>query len=137
MAVFRVERTKDYTIMSNHHLKNADLSLKAKGLLSQMLSLPEGWDYTLRGLSKINRESIDAIRTAVIELEKAKYITRQQGRDNGGKITGNIYTIYEQPQEKPPLLDFPILEKPISENPTQLNIDILNKELLKKDVSNT
>ena len=65
MAVFRVERNTGYTVMSNHHLRNKELSLKAKGLLSQMLSLPEDWDYTLAGLSYINRESIDAIRTAV------------------------------------------------------------------------
>ena len=78
MAVFRVERTRDYTVMSNHHLKNKDLSLKAKGLLSQMLSLPENWDYTLAGLSAINRESKDAIRSAVNELEKAGYIRRRQ-----------------------------------------------------------
>ena len=80
MAVFRVEKNKGYTVMSNHHLRNKELSLKAKGLLSQMLSLPEDWDYTLVGLSLINRESIDAIRTAVWELEKAGYITRRQGR---------------------------------------------------------
>ena len=66
MAVFRVERNTGYTVMSNHHLRNKELSLKAKGLLSQMLSLPEDWDYTLAGLSHINRESIDAIRTAVL-----------------------------------------------------------------------
>ena len=71
MAVFRVEKSRGYTVMSNHHLRNKELSLKAKGLLSQMLSLPEDWDYTLAGLSHINRESIDAIRTAVWELEKA------------------------------------------------------------------
>ena len=65
MAVFRVERNSGYTVMSNHHLRNKELTLKAKGLLSQMLSLPEDWDYTLAGLSYINRESIDAIRTAV------------------------------------------------------------------------
>ena len=68
MAVFRVERNTGYTVMSNHHLRNKELSLKAKGLLSQMLSLPEDWDYTLAGLSYINRGSIDAIRTAVWEL---------------------------------------------------------------------
>ena len=79
MAVFRVERNTGYTVMSNHHLRNKELTLKAKGLLSQMLSLPEDWDYTLAGLSYINRESIDAIRTAVWELEKAGYITRRQG----------------------------------------------------------
>ena len=87
MAVFRVERNTGYTVMSNHHLRNKELSLKAKGLLSQMLSLPEDWDYTLSGLSYINRESIDAIRTAVWELEKAGYITRRQGRDEKGKMT--------------------------------------------------
>ena len=65
MAVFRVERNKGYTVMSNHHLRNKELSLKAKGLLSQMLSLPEDWDYTLKGLSLINREKIDAIRESV------------------------------------------------------------------------
>ena len=84
MAVFRVEKNRGYTVMSNHHLRNKDLSLKAKGLLSQMLSLPENWDYTLKGLFPINRESIDAIRTAVWELEKAGYITRQQNRDGKG-----------------------------------------------------
>lgn len=65
MAVFRVERIKDYTVMSNHHLRNKNLSLKAKGLLSQMLSLPDDWDYTLKGLAAINKESVDAIRTAI------------------------------------------------------------------------
>ena len=98
MAVFRVERTRDYTVMSNHHLKNKDLSLKAKGLLSQMLSLPENWDYTLAGLSAINRESKDAIRSAVNELEKAGYIRRRQTVDSRGKFSGNEYIIYEQPQ---------------------------------------
>ena len=81
MAVFRVEKNKGYTVMSNHHLRNKELTLKAKGLLSQMLSLPENWDYALAGLSHINKESIDAIRTAVLELEKAGYIEKSQGRD--------------------------------------------------------
>ena len=115
MAVFRVERTTGYTVMSNHHLRNKELSLKSKGLLSQMLSLPEDWDYTLAGLSYINRESIDAIRTAIWELEKAGYITRRQGRDEKGKMTAIEYTIYEQPQ--PPGLDCPVLENPTADNP--------------------
>ena len=84
MAVFRVERNKGYTVMSNHHLRNKELSLKAKGLLSQMLSLPEDWDYTLAGLSFINREKIDAIREAVKELERAGYIVRSREREQGG-----------------------------------------------------
>ena len=134
MAVFRVERNTGYTVMSNHHLRNKELSLKAKGLLSQMLSLPEDWDYPLAGLSYINRESIDAIRTAVWELEKAGYITRRQGRDEKGKMTAIEYTIYEQPQ--PPALDCPILENPTADNPTSENPTQLNKELLKTNLPN-
>ena len=155
MAVFRVERNKGYTVMSNHHLRNKELTLKAKGLLSQMLSLPEDWDYTLAGLSLINRESIDAIRTAVWELEKAGYITRRQGRDDKGKMTAIEYTIYEQPQppaaaspepknptlENPttdkPILENPTPDKPTTENPTQLNKDIQKTDLPKKEKSNT
>ena len=140
MAVFRVERNTGYTVMSNHHLRNKELSLKAKGLLSQMLSLPEDWDYTLAGLSYINRESIDAIRTAVWELEKAGYITRRQGRDEKGKMTAIEYTIYEQPQ--PPALDCPVLENPtadnpILENPTADNPTLENPMQLNKDIQKT
>ena len=151
MAVFRVERNKGYTVMSNHHLRNKELTLKAKGLLSQMLSLPEDWDYTLAGLSYINRESIDAIRTAVWELEKAGYITRRQGRDEKGKMTAIEYTIYEQPQTPPgletpilenpttgkPILENPTADNPTTENPTQLNKDISRTDLPKKEKSNT
>ena len=157
MATFRVKKTENYTVMSNHHLRNKELSLKAKGLLSQMLSLPEDWDYTLEGLSKINKEKVDAIRTAVIELEKQGYIKRHQTRDENGRMSSNEYIIYETPQEKPPSLENPtavkpssekpLLEKPTtvnpiseisaSENPTQLNTNILNKKELNIDVSNT
>ena len=98
MPVFRVERNKGYTVMSNHHLRDKSLSLKAKGLLSQMLSLPEEWDYTLQGLAYINREQIDAIRQAVHELERAGYIVRTRERDSRGRLRGAEYTIYEQPQ---------------------------------------
>ena len=135
MSVFRVEKNKGYTVMSNHHLRNHALSLKAKGLLSQMLSLPEDWDYTLQGLAQINKESIDAIREAVRELERAGYIKRSRERDERGCLRGTVYTIYEQPhaeptpeeptQEKPalnnPTLEKPMLEKPTLENPMQLN----------------
>ena len=93
MAVFRVERTQGYTVMSNYHLRDKSLSLKAKGLLSQMLSLPEDWDYTLSGLAVINRESKDAIRSAVNELEKAGYIKRRQTTDAGGKFSANEYML--------------------------------------------
>ena len=150
MAVFRVERNTGYTVMSNHHLRNKELSLKAKGLLSQMLSLPEDWDYTLAGLSYINRESIDAIRTAVWELEKAGYITRRQGRDEKGKMTAIEYTIYEQPQppelEKPilenptagnPVLENPTTGNPMSENPMQIIKEEQKTNLSKKEKPNT
>ena len=161
MAVFRVERNTGYTVMSNHHLRNKELSLKAKGLLSQMLSLPEDWDYTLAGLSHINREKIDAIREAVKELEKAGYIVRSRERDEKGRLRGADYVIYEQPQPRepeaatsggqPPILDLPTLEnptldnptlekptqeKPTLENPTQLNKDIQKTDLPKKEKSN-
>ena len=108
MAVFRVERNTGYTVMSNHHLRNKELSLKAKGLLSQMLSLPEDWDYTLAGLSHINREKIDAIREAVKELEKAGYIVRSRERDEKGRLRGADYVIYEQPQPREPDLHWKI-----------------------------
>ncbi len=126
MAVFRVERNKGYTVMSNHHLRNKELSLKAKGLLSQMLSLPEDWDYTLKGLSLINREKIDAIREAIKELERAGYIVRSRERDEKGRLRGADYVIFEQPQ--PPTPDLPTLE-----NPTQLNKDIQRTYLPKKE----
>lgn len=150
MAVFRVEKNKGYTVMSNHHLRNKELSLKAKGLLSQMLSLPEDWDYTLAGLSFINREKIDAIREAVKELERAGYIVRSRERDEKGRLRGADYVIFEQPQT-PPVLDLPTLEnptldnptlekptqeKPTLENPTQLNKDIQKTNLPKKEKSN-
>ena len=138
MAVFRVEKNKGYTVMSNHHLRNKELTLKAKGLLSQMLSLPENWDYTLAGLSHINKESIDAIRTAVLELEKAGYIERAQGRDEKGKMTAITYTIYEQPISpvlENPTSDKPILEKPKTENPTSENPMQLNKDIQHTDLS--
>ena len=115
MPVFRVERNKGYTVMSNHHLRDKSLSLKAKGLLSQILSLPEDWDYTLSGLCYINRESKDAIRSAVNELERAGYIERHQTTDEGGKFSSNEYIIHEQPVSLPPSLD-----KPSSENPTTI-----------------
>ena len=145
MAVFRVERNRGYTVMSNHHLRNRGLTLKAKGLLSQMLSLPDNWDYTLAGLSCINREKIDAIREAVRELEKAGYIVRSRERDEKGRLRGADYIIYEQPQ--PPVLDLPTLENPTLDNPTlenptldyptQLNKDISRTDLSKKEKSNT
>ena len=146
MAVFRVEKNSGYTVMSNHHLRNRALSLKAKGLLSQMLSLPEDWDYTLQGLARINRESIDAIRQAIRELEQTGYIQRSRERDEKGRLRGADYVIFELPQPVPasvsPTLENPTLENPTQENPTlenpmQLNKDIQKTDLPKKEKSNT
>ena len=126
MPVFHVKKTTDYTVMSNHHLRDKSMSLKAKGLLSQILSLPEEWDYTLQGLAYINREQIDAIRQAVHELERAGYIVRTRERDNRGRLRGAEYTIYEEsqlasdlPTLEKPLLENPMLENPTLDNPTQ------------------
>ena len=131
MAVFRVEKTKDFTIMSNYHLRDKNLSLKAKGLLSQMLSLPEEWDYTLAGLAHINKESKDAIRTTILELEKAGYITRHQTTTEGGRFGSNEYVIRERPLPREPLTENPTTvdpqtAAPLTENPTQLNTKLLN-----------
>ena len=96
MTVFRVEKNANYTVMSNEHLRNRDLSLKAKGLLSQMLSLPEEWDYSLEGLSRINREGVDAIRTGIRELEEHGYLERRRLRDGFGRLAGTEYVVHER-----------------------------------------
>ena len=130
MAVFRIERTKDYTVMSNHHLRNRTLSLKAKGLLSMMLSLPDDWNYTTRGLAKICKEGVDAIGGALRELETAGYIVRHQLRDQHGRICDTEYVIYEQPQPDTasPDTENPYLDKPDTEKPAELNIEKSNTE---------
>ena len=142
MAVFRLERTRDYTVMSNHHLRDKRLSLKAKGLLSQMLSLPEDWDYTLSGLAYINRESKDAIRSAINELERAGYVQRHQTTDAGGKFSVNEYIIYERPvaanpSSEKPSSDNPTPDKPLQDNPTQLNTKKSNTDKQSTDKQNT
>ena len=135
MAVFRIERTRDYTVMSNHHLRNANLSLKAKGLLSMILSLPEEWNYTTRGLASICKEGVDAIGSALKELETAGYIVRRQLRGTNGRITDTEYVIYEQPQPDmshpdtaSPDTENPDMVKPDTEKPTELNIEKSNTE---------
>ena len=143
MAVFRIERTRDYTVMSNHHLRNHELSLKAKGLLSMMLSLPDDWNYTTRGLAKICKEGVDAIGGALRELEREGYIVRHQLRDGQGRISDTEYVIYEQPQPKVPDIpspdtaapdtdspdtENPYLDKPDTEKPAELNIEKSNTQ---------
>lgn len=159
MAVCRIEKTKDYTVMANHHLRNKEISLKAKGLLSLMLSLPEDWDYTVKGLSTICKDGIDSINAVIKELELAGYISRERIRNEKGQLKAIEYTIRETPkdlqnseptpvspmQELPiqdlPILENPILAEPILEEHDQLNTYLLttnksNKELLNIDISN-
>lgn len=135
MAVFRVEKTKDFTVMSNHHLRNTELSLKAKGLISLMLSLPEDWDYTTRGLAHICKDGVDSISTALKELERHGYLTRQRIRYENGQLRDTLYTIHEKPvglkkqgippkQENPVQVN-PVQAKPEQENPAQLNTNSL------------
>ena len=129
MAVFRINKTQDYTVMSNFHLKDRSLSLKSKGLLSLILSLPEDWNYTTRGLAAICKEGVDSIGTALKELERAGYIKRNRLRDEKGKITDTEYVIFEKPQDNPdtakqdtaqpytenPYMDIPDTEMPCTE----------------------
>ena len=147
MAVFRIERTRDYTVMSNHHLRDKALSLKSKGLLSMMLSLPEDWNYTTRGLAKICKEGVDAIGGALRELESAGYIVRHQMRDRQGRISDTEYVIYEQPQPKAPDTpqpdtaspgtENPYLADPDTEKPAELNIEKSNTQKQTTDVPST
>ena len=102
MAVYRVERTQGYTVMSNYHLKDTALSLKAKGLLSMFLSFPDDWNYSTRGLASICKEGVEAIGNTIKELEKAGYILRRQLRGANGRITDTEYVIYERPQPPDP-----------------------------------
>ena len=132
MAVFRIEKTRDYTVMANHHLRNTALSLKAKGLLSLMLSLPEDWDYTTKGLARICRDGVDSICATVRELEDAGYIIRERVRNANGRLGSIEYTILEQP--RPPE---PKPGKPEQEKPAQLNTKVSSKQGSKTDSLST
>ena len=143
MAVFRIEKTRDYTVMSNYHLRDRSLSLKAKGLLSLMLSLPEDWDYTMEGLARICKDGIDSISGGIRELETHGYLVRARVRNENGQLGSIEYTLLEKPKEpaqtpapireKPiwenPIQVKPMLDAPIQENPAQLNTKEQNKEL--------
>ena len=154
MAVFRVEKTKDFTVMSNHHLRNVSLSLKAKGLLSLMLSLPDNWDYTTKGLAHICKDGVDSISSTIKELEKHGYLTRHRLRDAHGRLGDIEYVIHEKPvpsdeqdvilppkRENPrqvnPRQVKPVLGKPEQEKPAQLNIQESITEKSITDRSNT
>ena len=125
MAVMRINKTTDYTVMSNYHFREKDMSLKAKGLLSLMLSLPEDWDFTIKGLANLNKDGVDGVRAALEELKSFGYLKVTRERNEKGQVSGTVYDIYEKPTQ----------EKPIQENPTQLNtkgIKYLNNKILKE-----
>ena len=142
MAVCRVEKTKDYTTMSNFHLRDPNLSNKARGLLSTMLSLPEDWDYTTRGLAKICKDGVDGITAQLKELEQYGYLIRHRIRDSNGRIVDMEYVIYERPHTASPDTEKPYMVKPDMglprlEIPAQINIDKRITDESNTDFSNT
>lgn len=142
MSVFRIERNKNYTVMSNYHLRDTAISLKSKGLLSMMLSLPDEWNYTTRGLAKICKEGVDAIGGALRELENAGYLVRRVVRNEHGRISDMEYTIYEQPHPRhpdPSRSDTPALDTENSDMEGQgpETTAQISKDRTRKDQSNT
>lgn len=153
MAVFRVHKNENYTVLSNYHFKERGMSLKAKGLLSLMLSLPENWDYSAAGLVTLSKDGKDSVNAALKELEKFGYLRRTQAYDENGRFGGYNYEIFEKPSdaviaeaqeettpkaENPttdtPFAENPSTEKPTTENPPQLNNNTLTtkKSITKK-----
>ena len=133
MSVFRISKTANFTVMSNYHFKEKKMSLKAKGLLSLMLSLPDDWDYSVSGLVRLSKDGKDSVMTALAELEKFGYLTRTQMTNAKGQFSGVQYNIFEEPQRDTPSAETPIsakknTEKSHSENRPQLN-NYPNKEL--------
>ena len=142
MAVCRVEKNKNYTTMSNYHLRDPNLSNKARGLLSTMLSLPDNWDYTTRGLAEICKDGVDGITAQLKELEQYGYLARQRIRDSGGRIVDMEYIIYERPNTALPDTEKPDMDKPDMalpglETPAQINTDKRNTDESTTDLSNT
>ena len=136
--ICRVEKTKGYTVMSNYHLRDENLSLKAKGLLSLVLSLPEKWDYSIKGLESICKEGKASVASALKELEEFKYLERERVFGEKNRITGFTYVFYEFPKSpytdfrymESPYPGFPYTDFPDMENQPQLNTNILTTELL-------
>ena len=146
MAVYRVNKNRGYTVMANFHLRDKNLSLKAVGLLSKMLSFNDGWQFSTRGLSAICKEGPDAILSALRELENYGYLVRHQARDEKGRMSSMVFEIYEKPQEvlpeasKPytenPDADNPVTEKPYTGNPAQRNTDQVITEKTNTSLNN-
>lgn len=125
MAVFRVEKNHSYTVMANHHLRDERLSLKSKGLLSLILSLPDDWRISIEGMTQFSADGKDAIRSAIRELTDAGYITRAQTHSEAGTFSGYDYIVHETPAASPSS-GFPTMEKPTTENPTLRNTEELS-----------
>lgn len=125
MAVFRVEKNHSYTVMANHHLRDERLSLKSKGLLSLILSLPDDWRISIEGMTQFSADGKDAIRSAIRELTDAGYITRAQTHSEAGTFSGYDYVVHETPVASPSS-GFPTMEKPTTENPTLRNTERLS-----------
>ncbi len=147
MAVFRINKTNDYTVLSNYHFKEKNMSLKAKGLLSLMLSLPDDWDYSIDGLVLLSKDGYDSVKVGLHELSDFGYLKRTQNFDSQGRFDGYNYDVFERPNREngagttfSPSADFPSTGKPSTgkpstENPRQLNTKQLNtKELSTKEV---
>lgn len=142
MAVCRVEKNKNYTTMSNYHLRDPNLSNKARGLLSTMLSLPETWDYTTRGLAKICKDGVDGITAQLKELEQYGYLIRHRIRNSNGRIMDMEYVIFERPHTASPDTEMPYMvnpdmANPSLESPAQINIDKTSKDESNTDSLNT
>ena len=146
MGVFRVNKNRNYTVMSNVHLRDKALPLKAKGLLSLMLSLPEDWDYSMRGLAKLSADGLDSTRAAVKALERSGYVVRRQLYDARGRFSNNEYTVFEIPQPSSPSSDLPLTGKPstekpssdapLSEKPSQINTEQVITQERNTDLNN-
>lgn len=127
MAVYRVEKTHDYTVMANHHLRDERLSLKAKGLLSMLLSLPDDWEISIRGLASIVTDGVGAVQTGINELIEAGYIVRRRQHAETGAFAGFEYIIHEVPPcTANPYTANPYTGKPYTENPAQSSKDKLS-----------
>lgn len=137
MSIMRVHKTSNFTVMSNYHFKEKDMSLKAKGLLSLMLSLPDDWNYSISGLVRLSKDGKDSVMSALAELEKFGYLTRSKVINEKGQFSGMEYNIFEEPQRDNPVAEKQHAEKPNSvksnsDNPPQLNTNKLNTNLIKK-----
>ena len=132
MSVFRINKTRDFTIMSNSHFKEKKMSLKAKGLLSLMLSLPDDWQYNLKGLVTLSKDGKDSVMAGLAELEEFGYLRRERTKDASGKFSGIVYHIYETPQKENPIAENPNTEEPNNEKPNSGEPHLL----ITKDINN-